>query len=310
MLKKQASKIFVVGSYVTGLTIRVPRMPALGESLVGDAFDMGPGGKGSNQAIAAARLGADVRLLVCLGDDIFAEQALRLYRREGIATDLVHQMAGTSSGIGFVNILPSGENWISVDLGANRLMRPRHVRDCAGAISSSDILMTQLEIPLETALAALRLGKENGALTILNPAPAQAIERGQLAHVDILTPNASEARILLGLPPDEPSPPLELARQLRNFGAETVVLTLGENGALIVSGTATAPIPAFPIQAVDVTGAGDSFNAALAVSLGAGRPLEEAARRAAKAGAYTARYLGVIDGLPTSAELEKFGLGR
>ena len=300
-------KIFVVGSYNTGLTIRVPRMPALGESLAGDSFDMGPGGKGSNQAIGAARLGAAVRLLVCLGDDIFAENALELYRREGIATDLVHQIAGANSGIGFVNIVPSGENWITVDLGANLLLTPQHVKNCAAEIGDCDILMTQLEIPPETAAAALRLGKESGALTILNPAPAQPIEKEHLADVDILTPNASEARILLGLPPEDPSPPRDLAQRLLDLGVGRVVVTLGEAGALIADGVETALIPAIPIQAVDVTGCGDSFNAALAASLGEGLALEDAVQFAVRAGAYTALHLGVIDGLPTRADLENFG---
>ena len=300
------SKIFVVGSYNTGLTIRVPRVPALGESLVGDSFDMGPGGKGSNQAIGAARLGADVRLLVCLGDDNFAQDALALFRREGIATDLVHQVAGAYCGIGFVNILPSGENWITVDLGANLLMRPQIVRECAAAIGDCDILMTQLEIPLETALVALRIGKESGALTILNPAPAMPLEGERLENVDILTPNASEARVLLGLPPDDPSPPLNLARRLLELGAGSVVATLGEEGALIVNAEGATHVPAIPIQAVDVTGAGDSFNAALAVALGAGESLESAVECGARAGAYTALRLGVIDGLPTRAQLDAF----
>lgn len=301
------TKIFVVGSYNTGLTIRVPRTPVLGESLIGDSFDMGPGGKGSNQAIGAARLGADVRLLVCLGDDIFAENALQLYRHEGIGADLVHQIADASSGIGFVNILPSGENWITVDLGANLLLTPQHVRDCANEIGDCDILMTQLEIPLETACEALRLGKTHGALTILNPAPAQPVERHYLADVDILTPNASEARILLGLPPDDLSPPLKLAQRLLELGVGTVVVTLGDEGALILGDDANH-VPAIPIQAVDVTGAGDSFNSALAVSLGEGLALEEAVHVAVCAGAYTALRLGVIDGLPTRAELDDFAL--
>lgn len=300
-------KIFVVGSYNTGLTIRVPRMPALGESLAGDSFDMGPGGKGSNQAIGATRLGADVRLLVCLGDDSFAENALQLYRREGIDTDLVHRVSGSASGIGFVNIVPSGENWITVDLGANLMMTPQHVRDCAAEISDSDILMTQLEIPPETAAAALRLGKECGALTILNPAPAQPMELAYLTNVDILTPNASEARILLGLSPEDPSPPHDLAQRLLDLGVGRVVVTLGAEGALIADGAEKTHVPAVSIRAVDVTGAGDSFNAALAVSLGEGRALEEAVRFAVRAGAYTALQLGVIDGLPTRAGLEDFG---
>ena len=283
-------------------------MPVLGESLAGDSFDMGPGGKGSNQAVGAARLGADVRLLVCLGDDIFAENALRLYRYEGLATDFVHQISGASSGIGFVNILPSGENWITVDLGTNLVLTPQHVRDCANEFSDSDILMTQLEIPPETACEALRLGKTQGALTILNPAPAQSVERNHLADIDILTPNGSEARILLGLPPDNPSPPLELAQRLLEMGVGKVVVTLGGEGALIVGGVEASHVPAIPIQAVDVTGAGDSFNAALAVSLGEGLALAEAVHVAVRAGAYAALRLGVIDGLPTRAQLETFAL--
>ncbi len=301
------SKIFVVGSYNTGLTIRVPRRPALGESLVGDSFDMGPGGKGTNQAIGAARLGAEVRLLVCLGGDAFAQDALALYRREGIEVDLVQQMPGAYSGIGFVNILPSGENWITVDLGANLLMRPRHVENCAALFGECEILMTQLEIPLETALTALRIGKESGALTILNPAPARRLEGERLTDVDILTPNASEARLLLGLPPEDPSPPLALARRLLDLGAGSVVVTLGEAGALIVNAEGARRVPAIPIKAVDVTGAGDSFNAAMAVALGAGETLDDAVAFGARVGAYTALRLGVIDGLPTREELAKFG---
>ena len=303
------TKIFVAGSYNTGLTIRVPRMPVLGESLAGDSFDMGPGGKGTNQAIGAARLGADVRLLVCLGDDIFAEHALALYRSEGLGADLVHQIKGASSGIGFVNIVPSGENWITVDLGANLLLTPRHVRQCADEINECDLLMTQLEIPLETATEALRLGKESGAITILNPAPAQPIQPEDLAHVDILTPNTSEARILLGLPPADPSPPVDLARRLLNMGVGQVVVTMGEAGALIVRGSEATQVPAVPIEAVDVTGAGDSFNAALALCLGEGMSLEGSVEFAVRAGAFTARHLGVIAGLPTRRELAGFGLG-
>ena len=134
------TKIFVVGSYVEALTIRVPRLPALGESLVGDGLDMGPGGKGSNQAIAAARLGADVRLLACVGDDVFGERAMRLYADEGLDTAHIHRIAGAHSGVGFVNVLPSGDNWITVDMGANLRLTPRHVADCAALISECDIL--------------------------------------------------------------------------------------------------------------------------------------------------------------------------
>lgn len=300
------TKIFVVGSYVEALTIRVPRLPALGESLVGGEFDMGPGGKGSNQAIAAARLGADVRLLACVGDDVFGERATRLYADEGLGAEHIHRVPDAYSGIGFVNVLPSGENWITVDMGANLRLTPQHVADCAALIGECDILMAQFEAPAETVAAALSLAKELGAMTLLNPAPARAADPEMLAHVDILTPNASEARLLLGLSPDADVAAEELARRLLDYGVGSVVVTQGERGALIVDASDATHIPAIPIQAVDVTGAGDSFNAALAVSLGAGMPLVDAGRVAVRAGAYTAMRLGVIAGLPTRAQLERF----
>ena len=287
--------------------MRVPRLPALGESLVGDCFDMGPGGKGGNQAIAAARLGAQVQLLACVGDDIFADRALRLYADEGIATDQVHRLPGAHSGIGFVNILPDGENLITVDLGANLLMTAAHMRACEALLQDSDIVMTQFEAAPEPVAAALALAKEHGKLTICNPAPARAVsDPGLFADVDILTPNASEARVLLGLPPDDDSPVAELAHKLLDYGVGAVIVTLGERGALLANGAGQTCIPALKIAAVDVTGAGDSFNAALAVFLGEGLSIEAAARRAVIAGAYTALHLGVIDGLPTRAEFERF----
>ena len=300
------ASIFVVGSYVEGLTIRVPRVPALGESLVGESFNMGPGGKGSNQAVGAARLGADVGLLACVGADIFGERALQLYADEGIGAARIHQMAGAHTGVGFVNVLPSGENWITVDMGANMLMTPQHVEDCAAPIGECGILMTQFEAPPAAVATALALGKASGALTILNPAPARATDARMLANVDILTPNAGEARILLGLPPQDPSPIAELARGLLALGPSAVIITLGADGALIATADGTTHVPALPIQAVDVTGAGDSFNAALAVGLGAGKTLGEAVDSAIYAGAYTALRQGVIAGLPTRAELQRF----
>lgn len=300
------TKIFIVGSYVQGLTMRVPRMPVLGESLVGDAFDIGPGGKGTNQAIAAARLGADLRLLACVGDDIFGEIALHTYRAEGIGTDHIHRIADAQSGVGFVTVLPNGENWITVDMGANMRMTARHVEDCADLIADSDILMAQFETPPETVAAALLLGKKHGALSILNPAPARSVDLKLFETVDILTPNAIEARILLGLPPDAAGDDQDLGRRLLSTGVGSVVITQGERGALIIDESGARQIPALPIQALDVTGAGDSFNAALAVSLGAGANLDEAVGVAVRAGAYTATRLGVIAGLPTLAQLEDF----
>ena len=296
----------VIGSYVVSLTVRVPRKPVMGEALIGDLFDMGPGGKGTNQAIAAARLGAQVELLACLGDDPFADAAESLYETEGVAADHVHRIPGANTGVGLVTLLPSGDNWIVGHLGANLLMQPHHVEAFEPVIARSDVLMAQLEVPLETVALAMELGRKHRVTTILNPAPGQALEPDLIANVDVLTPNESETRILLGLPPDDPTPTLDLTGQLLDLGIETIIVTRGEKGALIVTAHETEAVPATPVQALDVTGAGDSFNAALAVGIGGDMDLQSAVEQATRAGAYTTTHLGVIDGLPTRAELGAF----
>lgn len=298
--------IVVIGSYVVSLTIRVPRRPVVGEALIGDLFDMGPGGKGTNQAIAAARLGAQVELLVCLGDDPFADTAEHLYESEGIATGHIHRLPNTNTGVGMVTLLPSGDNWIVGHLGANLLMRPHHVDAFEQPIARSDVVMAQLEAPLETVARALELGRKHRALTILNPAPGQPLQPDLLANVDVLTPNESETRILLGLPPNDPTPTTDLAGRLLNLGVENIIVTRGEHGALIVTSRGIEEVPAIPLKALDVTGAGDSFNAALAVGLAEGLDLNAAVKQATLAGAFTTTHLGVIDGLPTRAELCAF----
>lgn len=300
------SKIFVVGSYVEGLTIRVPRQPVLGENLVGDSFDMGAGGKGTNQAIAMARLGASIELLACIGDDVFGEMALKLYAREGVSTDTIYQIPHMYTGVGFVNVVPSGENWITVDMGANMHMTPQHVIDCQDKIIESDLIATQFEVPEAVVLEAMRLGKQHGIATLLNPAPARKTNLEVFSYVDVLTPNSTEVRILLGLAPDDPTPTADLARRLLDYGIGTVVVTLGKDGALIVTQDDVISVPAIPIQAVDVTGAGDSFNAMLAVQLSQGVSVREAVAEAVYAGAYTAMFSGVIDGLPTREQLQIF----
>jgi ribokinase len=300
------TKIFVCGSFVVALTIRIPRQPVLGENLVGDSFDLGPGGKGTNQAIAAARLGASVNLMACIGDDLFSNIALDLYEQEGLATEHIHQISGMHTGIAFVNLVPSGENWITVDMGANMRMIPRHVEAAESLIASSDIVMAQFETPTDSVARAMELGQKHNVLTILNPAPARRIDPELLANVDILTPNETEARILLGLPPDDPTPTEDLAQGLLHLGIDQVVVTLGKRGALIVTPDEVVEVSSVPIQAVDVTGAGDSFNAALAVGLGGGLGIREAVQQACYSGAYTATHLGVIDGLPTRDKLATF----
>jgi ribokinase len=303
----QQPKIFVVGSFVVGLTIRVSRMPVLGEVVIGDEFDMGPGGKGTNQAIAAARLGAEVSLLACVGDDLFSTFADQVFDKEGIAKDHIHHIPGNSTGIGVSQLIPSGENWIVGHLGANLCMRLEHVEAAEEKIAASDIVLVQYEVPLPVVQRALELGRKYGCRNVCNPAPAQPVNNNLLELVDVLTPNETELRILLDLPPDDPTPHDILARRIFEMGAGSVVATLGDQGALLVSADGVETLPAVHgISVVDVTGAGDSFNAALAVGLGRGLRLQDSVAEAMYAGAYTVQHLGVIKGLPTRTQLERF----
>ena len=297
-------RIVVVGSFVVGLTIRVPRQPVLGEGLIGDLFDLGPGGKGTNQAVAAARQGAHVDLVACIGDDIFAEIAVHLYQREHISLDHVHRIPDVNTGVGLVTLLPSGENSIVGHLGANMHMRPEHVDAAESLIAQSDVVMTQYEVPFESVSRAMELGHKHKKLTIWNPAPAKTFDREMLKYVDVLTPNESETRLLLGLSPDDPTPTAQLARGLFDLGVKRVVVTLGKRGSMIVTPHGSELIPPLAIKALDATGAGDSFNATLTVRLAQGMELRDAAREANCAGAYTCMHLGVIDGLPTVDELQ------
>lgn len=298
--------IVVVGSFVVGVTVRVPRMPVLGEGLIGDLFDMGPGGKGTNQAIAASRLGAHVDLVALLGDDVFAEMADQVFLAEGMGTNHIHRARDINTGMGFVTLLESGDNCIVGHLGANMLMRPEHVDRAEDAIAGSDVVLTQFEVPLNAVARAMELGRKHGAMTIWNPAPAKHVPLDLLANVDLITPNETEARMLLGLEPDDPVPLDDLADRLAGLGVKTVIVTLGKEGALVITGDGREKVPAPVVEALDPTGAGDTFNAALAVGLGEGLSLPEAVTQANYAGAYSVRHLGVIDGLPTKAQLAEF----
>ena len=282
-------------------------MPVLGEGLIGDVFYNGVGGKGTNQAIAARRLGAQVGLLACIGDDALSQMAFECYKREGISNRYIHKIPEMNTGVGMVGVLPSGENWIIGHLGANMAMRPDHVDQAEDAIARSNVVMTQFEVPLEDD------GPGHGAWAkAWVPLPCSILLRESklrkrmLRYVDILTPNESEIRIMLGLPPDDPTPTTELALRLLQLGVKRIVVTRGCQGALIVTHKGIQSVPGVRVKAVCVTGAGDCFNATLAVGLEKGMSLEEAVRNACFAGAYSTQVFGVINGLPTREQLEAF----
>jgi ribokinase len=290
-------KITVVGSFAVGMTIRSPTLPVFGETLLGSDFDMGPGGKGSNQAVAAARLGAD-------GSDALAGIAHDLYRDEGVDAGHVVTLADRATGVGFIILNSEGNNFIILDMGANDAMDAASVEEAGGRISQSDVVMAVLEIPTAAAARAMALGRAAGAITILNPAPARPLPDDIFKHVDVLTPNESELRILLGLPADAPQSSRDLAVELRKRGVGTVVVTMGRNGALILSDEYDLLIPSVTVPVVDTTGAGDAFNAGLAVALAEGRSLPDAVRFAAASGSHACTRLGVIPSLGRRSEVD------
>lgn len=297
--------VTVVGSFAVGITLRVPRFPVQGETLIGRDFDMGPGGKGSNQAVGAARLGAESHLLAAIGCDAFGEIGLDLWRREEVDRDYIAQLADSHTGVGLITLDEAGNNHIVIDLGANNLLTPADVDRAEALIARSDVITTVLEIPLETAARAMEIARRNGVTAILNPAPAQHLPDSVLAYADILTPNESELRVLCGLAPDDPTETLTLAKHLKERGVQNLVITRGARGALILDtlGRVTE-VPSIPTQVVDTTGGGDAFNSALAVALAEDRPLEEAVHWAIRAGAHACTRLGVIPALPTWQDLD------
>ena len=296
-------KIAVVGSYGVGLTMRVPRFPAAGETVSGGSFASEHGGKGSNQAVAAARLGASVSFLTALGDDANGRDARELWAREGVAHDKVLTAAGATM-VGFIEVEPSGENRIAIAAGALDELDAAAIEQFRDEIAVADVLVVSMEIPRAAVAAALRIGRESGTLTLLNPAPARELPATMWADIDIITPNQTEAPVLLGLGTAHGLDDVALAAALRERTGGAVILTRGGHGALISDERGTRPVPPNAVaNVVDTTGAGDSFTAALAVGLASGRSLDAAAALAAAAGAHAVTIAGVIPSLPTAAQL-------
>jgi ribokinase len=290
--------ITIVGSFAVGMTIRAPKLPIFGETMLGGDFDMGPGGKGSNQAVASARLGARSSLLAMVGADKLASIATDLYASEGVDSSLVTTREERPTGVGFIILNSKGENFIILDMGANELLDAAAVEAGEAQIAASDVVMTVLEVPTSAAARAMELGRKHGATTILNPAPARALPASIFESVDYLTPNESELRILLDLPADDPRSSRELAEELRRRGARSVITTLGRDGAMILTDTLDIRVPAIEVEVTDTTGAGDAFNSGFAVALAEGRDLIEAVRFGVVCGSIACTRLGVIPSLP------------
>jgi ribokinase len=291
--------VCVVGAANIDLISYVPRLPRVGETLHGSRFQMGYGGKGANQAVMAAKLGAAVTMVCKLGRDVFGEGTLENFRSFGVDTSHVTFTADAFSGVAPIAVDPDGRNSIIIVTGANDLLSVDDLERARSAIAAAGVLVCQLELPVETSLAALRIAREEGVPTIFNPAPAREELPEELYRLsDVICPNEPETELLTGLEAGD-----EAARALLARGAGAIVLTLGERGCLVVDGGQTTHVPIEPVQAVDTTGAGDAFVGSLAAFLAAGRGLADSAERANRIAAISVQDRGTQTSFPTAAEL-------
>ncbi len=299
-------EITVVGSLNMDLVIRTPHLPAPGETVIGRDFTTAPGGKGANQAVAAARLGGDVVMVGRLGADDFGRALRANLNAGGVDTSYVLADHQAPTGVALITIESGGQNTIVVAPGANGDVFREDVDRAKGAINEAQVLVTQLEIPLDTVTYALEFGRDSHIITILNPAPAQPLSDNVLSLCDIIIPNETEASTLTGIPVKHWESAEAAARELGRHGVEIVVITLGARGALAWDGGAVIRMPAFPVTPVDTTAAGDAFVGAFAMSQARGLDLVTSLRGASAAGALATMKLGAQPSLPTEAELEAF----
>jgi ribokinase len=293
-------KVVVVGSSNVDFTVAVDHLPATGETVSGGAFYQSFGGKGANQAVAARKAGADVSFLTKLGSDPNGSRIEAHLTSLGLARDTLLHDATTPTGVALIVVDHVGRNVIAVAPGSNRLLTVTDIRHTSAMFANGQVFLAQLEVPLPTVREALSLARAQHMITIVNPAPAQTLPQDIMELVDILTPNEREAQFLTGL-----SDPESAAKDLCARGVRSVVVTLGERGALLVEQEGSRLFPAYPVQPVDTTAAGDAFNGALACALAEGQVLEAAIPFANAAGALAATKRGAQDSLPARREIDQ-----
>lgn len=307
-MERFMKKILVIGSYNVGLTVFGPTLPKAGQTILGDHFDMGPGGKGSNQAICIARLGGDVTFLARIGSDIFGKDALALFKKEGIHTGYIKIDKSAHTGAGIIFVDKACHNAIGVAPGANYKLSSRDLDAASMLFKKSSFLLMQMEIPVPTLYHAMEKAKKSSCTVILNPAPAQKLNPKYLAMVDILTPNESEAQVLTDISVSNAKDAVKAARKLVSQGIQSCIVTLGEKGCVLVSGKIEKRFPAYKVKPVDTTGAGDAFNGALVYALAKGQDINDAIDFASKVAAISVTSIGCVPGLPSLKTVERFRL--
>jgi ribokinase len=296
-------KILVIGSTNMDMVVKTTHLPAPGETVLGGSFLMNPGGKGANQAVAVARLGGDATFVTKIGNDIFGKQSAQLFDEEGIDTKHILSDPSSPSGVALIMVDAYGENSIVVASGANANLRPEDVKAVLKQIPNIDIMLVQLEIPLDTVDFIARYAAENGILLILNPAPANTLSPKLLKNIGIITPNATEAEMLTGVKVKNKESAEKAARVLQRKGVKDVIITLGPIGAFVLSQDECKLVAANKVEAVDTTAAGDVFNGALAVAVAEGKSISKAVEFACLASSLSVTKLGAQSSIPYRNEL-------
>ncbi|MEA5427992.1 ribokinase [Arcicella lustrica] len=296
-------KIIIIGSSNTDMVIKAPKLPLPGETVMGGKFLMNPGGKGANQAVTSARLGCPTVFICKVGNDVFGKMALQQFEKEGIQTDFVFTDAEQPSGVALINVDMQGENCITVAPGANAFLSPANIDKASAIFEKDDLILMQLETPLETVEYVVNKFHQTEATIILNPAPATPLKEEILKYLTVITPNETEAEILTGISVVNEDGLRKAANILREKGVKNVVITRGSKGAYILSDEFEGMVASVKVEAVDTTAAGDCFNGALAVGLFEKMSLKEAVQFACKAAAASVKKMGAQSSIPYRKEL-------
>ena len=303
-------RILVVGSSNTDMVVKTKTLPRPGETVIGGTFLMNAGGKGANQAVATARLGGNVAFICKTGSDIFGQQAVQLFQKEGIDTSYLFTDLENPSGVALIMVDEHAENCIAVASGANAHLTPKDISSVEQAIEEAEYVLMQLEIPIETVEYVAEVAFRKNKKVILNPAPAQSLSKELLQHLYAITPNETEAEIISGIKIADEQSATEAAMSIAKLGVPHVIITLGSKGALLYTESQATVIPAHKVDAVDTTAAGDVFNGAFTLALAEGMNFEEAVRFACKASAISVTRIGAQASAPYRNEVDYFNSNK